>query len=271
MTARGRLPSLIFLTPLALLFLAACSAPQLLASVRPLPTLVPTLALLPQPPTPRLTPPVAQNTATPEATATAIPPTPTTTHTPLPTATAVSAEAFQEEFSGLVDQFEELGVSEAQYREIVRNQIYRERLVEVLSVEDEISDVAEQASFFFLQFNTEEEANEALALVEASDYLSVWNEIRSTPFELESGSTAQASEIVWRTEDAVSTTLGAELTEAVFSLPIGETSDIISRTISTDSNQYYLIQVTGREERPLPPVNCKRLSWKTWPPSSTSS
>lgn len=82
----------------------------------------------------------------------------------------------------------------------------------------------------------------------------------------------KASEIVWRTEDAVSTTLGAELTEAVFSLPIGKTSDIISRTISTDSNQYYLIQVTGREEQPdCPPVNCKRLSWKTWPPSSTSS
>jgi parvulin-like peptidyl-prolyl isomerase len=216
-----------------------------------LPTPLPTATATIQP-TPSITPlPTAVITEviptnTPAPTVTVGP-----TSTPLPTATAVSAEAFQEEFSGLVDQFEELGVSEAQYREIVRNQIYRERLVEVLSVEDEISDVAEQASFFFLQFNTEEEANEALALVEASDYLSVWNEIRSTPFELESGSTAQASEIVWRTEDAVSTTLGAELTEAVFSLPIGETSDIISRTISTDSNQYYLIQVTGREERPL--------------------
>jgi parvulin-like peptidyl-prolyl isomerase len=216
-----------------------------------LPTPLPTATATIQP-TPSITPiPTAVitdviPTNTPAPTVTVGP-----TSTPLPTATAVSAEAFQEEFGGLVDQFEELGVSEAQYREIVRNQIYRERLLEVLSVEDEISDLAEHASFFFLQFNTEEEANEALALIEGSDYLSVWNQIRSTPFELESGSTAQASEIVWRTEDAVSASLGAEVTEAIFSLPIGEASDIISRTVSTDTTQYYLVQVTGREERPL--------------------
>lgn len=216
-----------------------------------LPTPLPTATATIQP-TPSITPiPTAVitdviPTNTPAPTVTVGP-----TSTPLPTATAVSADAFQEEFGGLVDQFEDLGVSEAQYREIVRNQIYRERLLEVLSVEDEISDLAEHASFFFLQFNTEEEANEALALIEGSDYLSVWNQIRSTPFELESGSTAQASEIVWRTEDAVSTSLGAEVTEAIFSLPIGESSDIISRTVSTDTTQYYLVQVTGREERPL--------------------
>lgn len=216
-----------------------------------LPTPLPTATATIQP-TPSITPiPTAVitdviPTNTPAPTVTVGP-----TSTPLPTATAVSADAFQEEFGGLVEQFEDLGVSEAQYREIVRNQIYRERLLEVLSVEDEISDLAEHASFFFLQFNTEEEANEALALIEGSDYLSVWNQIRSTPFELESGSTAQASEIVWRTEDAVSTSLGAEVTEAIFSLPIGESSDIISRTVSTDTTQYYLVQVTGREERPL--------------------
>lgn len=173
------------------------------------------------------------------------------TGTPLPTATAVSAEAFQEEFGGLVEQFEDLGVSEAQYREVVRNQIYRERLVEALSIENEISSVAEQASFFILQFETEEEANEALAMIETSDYLSVWNEIRSISVDAASESTAQASEILWRTEDAVATNLGAEVADAAFTLPVGEASDIISRTIATDSAQYYLIQVTGREERPL--------------------
>lgn len=218
-----------------------------------LPTPLPTATATIQP-TPSVTPiPTAVitdviPTNTPAPTVTVGP-----TSTPQPTATAVSAEAFQEEFGGLVDQFEELGVSEEQYREIVRNQIYRERLIEVLNVEDEISDVAEQASFFVLQFGTEEEANEALAMIEASDYLSVWNEIRSVPVDLESTATAQASEILWRTEDAITTNLGAEVAEAVFSLPVGEASDVISRTVTADSTQYYLIQVTGREERPLSP------------------
>ncbi|MBK8901352.1 MAG: SurA N-terminal domain-containing protein [Anaerolineaceae bacterium] len=218
-----------------------------------LPTPLPTATATVQP-TPSVTPiPTAVitdeiPTNTPAPTVTVGP-----TSTPPPTATAVSAEAFQEEFGGLVDQFEEHGVSEEQYREIVRNQIYRERLIEVLNVEDEISDLAQHASFFVLQFDTEEEANEAQAMIEASDYLSVWNEIRSTPADLEAEtpSTAQALENVWVTEDTAATRVGAEVAEAAFSLPVGEVSDVISRTVTTDSTQYYLIQVTGREERPL--------------------
>lgn len=88
MTAPRRHPR--FLVILLFLILAACSMPPtLLSSIEPLPTLVPTLALLPQPPTPLLTPTITLNTATAEATATAVPPTATATYTPLPTATAV--------------------------------------------------------------------------------------------------------------------------------------------------------------------------------------
>lgn len=70
MTAPRRLFWLLLLRVPPLLVLAACGmAPQLLTSVEPLPTLVPTLALLPNPPTPLLTATIAPNTATPEATA----------------------------------------------------------------------------------------------------------------------------------------------------------------------------------------------------------
>lgn len=86
----GHFPRLILCTILLSWALAACAiAPPLLTSVDPLPTLVPTLAILPNPPTPLLTPTVTVATATPEATATAVPPTPTPTDTPTPTATAV--------------------------------------------------------------------------------------------------------------------------------------------------------------------------------------
>lgn len=211
--------------------------PTATATIQPTPSITPL-------PTAVITEVVPTNTPAPTVTV-------GPTSTPQPTATAVSAEAFQEEFGGLMADFEDLGVSEAQYREIVRNQIYRERLIEVLDVEDELSDVAEQASFFIMQFGTEEEANEALAMIEASDFISVWNEIRSTPADAESGSTAQASEILWQTEDTITTNLGAEVAGPVFALPIGEASEVISRTVALDTNQYYLVQVTGREERPL--------------------
>lgn len=173
------------------------------------------------------------------------------TGTPAPTATPVSSEAFQQEFDDLIAKFEELGISEQQYREIVRTQIYRERLIELLNVESELSTEAEHASFFVLQFDTEEEANEAAGLIGSSDYLSVWNQYRSQVPDAESTATAQASEILWRSQDAVAANLGAEVAEAAFDLAVGDPSGIISRTVSTDSTRYYLIQVTGREVRPL--------------------
>lgn len=86
----GHFPRLILCTILLFLALTACAiAPQLLTSVDPLPTLAPTLAILPNPPTPLLTPTIVLTTATPQATATAVPPTPTPSDTPTPTATAV--------------------------------------------------------------------------------------------------------------------------------------------------------------------------------------
>jgi hypothetical protein len=213
----------------------------------PLPTATATIE-----PTPSITPlPTAVitdvlPTNTPAPTATLAP-----TNTPAPTATPVSAEAYQQEFGDFMKQFEDLGVSEEQYREIVRTQLYRERLLEVLAVEDELSTEAEQASFFVLQFDTEAEANEAAALVAAGDYLSVWNEIRSLVPDPASGSTAVATEVLWRTQDGTVSSLGAEVADAAFSLPIGEPSDVISRTVDVETTRYYLIEVTGREIRPL--------------------
>ena len=216
-----------------------------------LPTPIPTATATVEP-TPSVTPiPTAVitdvlPTNTPFPTVTLAP-----TGTPPPTATAVSAEAFAEEFDGLVAQFEELGVSEEQYRETVRNQLYRERLLEALAEEDEISEEALQASFFILQFQTEEEANEAAAMIESSDYLSVWNEIRSQPVDAASAPTAQATEVLWRTKQAVTTSLGDEVADVAFTLSTGEPSSVISRTVDAETNLFYIIQVSGRETRPL--------------------
>ncbi|WP_420644101.1 SurA N-terminal domain-containing protein [Candidatus Leptofilum sp.] len=216
-----------------------------------LPTPLPTATATVEP-TPSITPlPTAVITEvlptnTPIPTATLAP-----TGTAAPTATPVSAEAFQQEFSDFMTEFEALGVSEELYREIVRSQLYREQLLELLADEDELSDEAEQVSFYVLQFNTEEEANEAEALVADQGFLPVWNEVRSIVPDPESGSTAVASEVLWRTQAATVNSLGAEVAEAAFELPIGEPSSIISRTVDAQTTRYYLIQLSGKEVRPL--------------------
>lgn len=86
MSALRRLSCLFLFLFLPLFSFTACGGPLLVGSVEHLPTLVPTLELLPQPPTPPLTPTLISN---PGATATTVPPNPTATHTPLPAATAV--------------------------------------------------------------------------------------------------------------------------------------------------------------------------------------
>ncbi|MGD8585060.1 MAG: SurA N-terminal domain-containing protein [Chloroflexota bacterium] len=217
----------------------------------PTPAPTPTETVMP---TPSLTPIPTQvitevlPTSTPRPTATTGP-----TATPLPTSTPVSLEAFQESFSETMAQFDALGVSESEFREVVRAQIYRERLTEALVEEQGIAEEAEQASFFYIVADTQEEADQALADIEASDYLTVWNTIRSQQSGAESGSTLVASELLWRTQEDVQSFFGADVAQAAFDGQINEPSDIIVVESMTEgeTDSYYIIMVSGREVRPL--------------------
>ncbi len=64
---------------------------QFLTASEPLPTLVPTLEILPNPPTPQLAPTLIIETATPTSTSTAVPPTLTPTNTATPTQTPTAS------------------------------------------------------------------------------------------------------------------------------------------------------------------------------------
>lgn len=213
--------------------------PTATATVEPTPSLTPI-------PTAVITDVVPTNTPLPTATMgpTAI---------PSPTATPVSEAAFQEQFSDLVADFEALGVDEATYREYVRTQLYRERLREAIAEERNVATEAEQASVFVLTYNTEEEANEALAvIIEEEGFLNVWNAVRSLPPDAEEGMTGTATEQIWRTQEALASTFGEEVAAAAFELPIGEPSDIlIQQSADGTTTRYIIIQVSGREVRDL--------------------
>jgi parvulin-like peptidyl-prolyl isomerase len=218
-------------------------------SPTPFPTATPTVM-----PTPSLTPiPTAVITEVLPTNTPAPSPTAGPSATPLPTATAVSLEAFQEEYTSTVERFESYGVSEEAYREFIRGQLYREKLTESLAEGEGFLTEDEQVSFYLLAFDTETEAEEALAVLEEDDFLTVWNTIRSRPNDPESEDTGTASEVLWRRQDALEGLYGEEAANAAFELEIGEVSDILVDEAATEeeSDRYYIINVTGREVRPL--------------------
>ncbi len=235
------------------------------------PTAQPTATETPVP-TPSLTPIVTEvitedvPTSTPLPTATIGP-----TRTPLPTSTPISRDSFQETFDETVSDFKNLGSSEAIFRDVIRAQLFEERLLEELVTEAELPDEAMHTSFFFLRFETEEEAAQALDEINASDFRTVWNTIKSTPRDVEAETPPPtASEVIWRSQDDVESLYGSELAELAFDLPLEETSGVItvvSGEGETESSQYYLILVSGREIRPLSETainNAEQELLQTW-------
>ncbi len=178
-------------------------------------------------------------------------PTPTTgpTRTPLPTSTPVSEASFQEQLADDLAQLKELGVSEATFRAVIKSQIYQERLMDVLATERELPTEAQQASIFIILFDTEEDAAEGMNIIQESDFLTAWNSFRSGTAEVEFS--ANATELLWRTKDEMAGSLGQEAADLAFSLPIGQPSEVISRTVDAETTLYFTLQVSGREVRPL--------------------
>ncbi len=205
-------------------------------------------------PTPSLTPiPTAVIT---EVVPTLTPfPTPTLgpTSTPFPTPTPVSEAEFQTQFSDFMAQLTGLGVNEATYRAAVRAQLCSERLTEVLTEERGISRTAEQASIFVIQATTEESANETQALIKSEGFLTAWNTISSRPDDPEATEQPEtnAYELLWRTRQSLASSIGNDIATAAFTLAIDTPSDIITVDNSDGTSSYYLIMVSGREEREL--------------------
>ena len=204
-------------------------------------------------PTPSLTPiapadATAVPTETPEPTATAGP-----SPTPFPTATPLSEAAFQEQFGGIMTSLTDLGASEAAYRNVVRAQLCRTRLADALAEEQSLSRTALQASIFVITADTEEAANEVQAQIEADGYLTAWNTIQSRIDDPEATEAPPTSsfELLWRTQDSLAASVGASVAALAFDLPVDEPSDVIAVDNGDDTTTYYLIMVSGREEREL--------------------
>lgn len=218
-------------------------------SPTPLPNPTQTIA-----PTPSLTPiPTAVitdvvPTQTPFPTATIGP-----DATAVPTATPVPEQVYLDQYGQFIASLNELGVDETAYQGVIRAQICRERLTEELTAESQLSRTAPHASIFLISANSEESANETRALIESEGFLAAWNTIQSLPADPEATEAppTDAFELLWRTREGIETALGAEIAAAAFDLDVDTPSDIIAVENSDGTTSYYLIMVSGREEREL--------------------
>lgn len=209
----------------------------------PTETIVPTPSLTPIP-TPVITDVVPTNTPFP--TPTLGPPA-----TAQPTATPVSQESYEEQLGEVLAQFRDLGVDEDIFREVIRSRMYSERLGEELAKENELPTEAPHASIFLISADTEEDANEVMALIQESDYLTIWNTIRSRVTNPDISDTITATELLWRTQDNIESTLGVSAAEIAFSLPLNVPSSPINQEIDAETTRYHILQVSGREVRAL--------------------
>lgn len=233
----------------------------------PTPQPTPTETIMP---TPSITP-IAQESLTETIEILTPSPTPTVgpTATPLPTPTAVSPESYEESSSGWFSRLNDFGVDEALFKSEIEQDLYRERLVEALALVGEVSDMAEQASIFYIRFENEDEANVALDDIETTDFLTVWNTINSQLEDDESESSAIAGELLWRTADNFESILGSDISEKAFDLDIEEPSTVVIVPAQTEdgTDSFFIIMVSGREIRPLTEtafVNAKQQFFINW-------
>ncbi len=202
-------------------------------------------------PTPTFTPePTLESTEgiTPTAT-------PADTPTPGPTATlnVIAADTLATEYSEWVNTIaEQTGLDEATYRSYIRSVVLGNKLAEALG--EETPRVAEQANARHILVETEEEANDVLARLEAGeDFGELASELSTDP-----GSASQGGELGF----VVQGTFVPAIDEAVFSLPIGEISDPIETQFG-----WHIVEVLEREEREMSPGDysqAQRQAFSNW-------
>ena len=203
-------------------------------------------------PTPTLTPSPTL-TITEEITQPTATPVDTPTPAPTPTLNVIDGTSLSTEYTNWLNTLaENANTDEAQYRQIIRITILRNKLRDALG--DEIPSTAEQAHARHILVETEEEAQEVIErLNTGEDFADLAAELSMDP-----GSAAEGGDLDFVPRGR----FVSAVDEAVFELPIGE----ISEPIETQFG-WHVIEVLEREVRELSPVDyqqSQRLALNDW-------
>ena len=201
------------------------------------------IALLGPSPTPSPTATEVASTATPTAAE------PSATPTPRPTATPFTEEAYRQRLNEWLAQ---AGISYEDLKEVLRVQLYRQKLMEEVTADVPLTE--EQVWARHILVEDEATAQEVLEKLRAGeDFAALAQEYSQDP-----GSAPQGGDLGWFGRGVMI----QPFEEAAFSLDIGE----ISEPVQTQFG-WHIIQVLGREERPLPPDRvraAKEQAFRQW-------
>ncbi len=213
--------AIVTITPTATEFLTETPSPTptLDPSTTPEPTSTPTATLTPT------------ATVTPTATSTEGP-----TPTPEPTSTPYTFEGFQSEYQAGLESYAALGITEADYRYLVENSIYRQKVFEAITAD--MKPVDEQVWARHILVADEETANSLYErLLNGEDFA-----VLAAEFSQDTSNSGQGGDLGWFSRGA----MVAAFEEAAFSQKPGE----IGKPVETEFG-WHIIQVIGHEDRPL--------------------
>ena len=177
------------------------------------------------------------NSVTPIATSTIAPPTPTfVPQNATATATPFTLEGFKTEFAKSMDNFKASGVSEATIRAAYENQLFRQKLEEVITADTPRTE--EQVWARHILVADKGKAATVMALLKhGTDFGKL-----ARDFSTDTGSGAKGGDLGWFGKGA----MVAEFEKAAFSMKIGEISEPIQSQFG-----YHIIQVLGHDNIPL--------------------
>jgi peptidyl-prolyl cis-trans isomerase D len=175
-------------------------------------------------------------TATPEASPTiTLTPTITSTPTITPTPTPYTKELYGKEVDSYVEAAKEINLTKAQLRDYIEKQLLKTKVFEALS--KDVEPVAEQVWARHILVASEEEALAVIERLNAGEDFATVAQQMSTDSSNTSG-----GDLGWFARGQMVPTFE----DAAFALQIGE----LSQPVQSDSG-YHIIQLLGREERPL--------------------
>jgi peptidyl-prolyl cis-trans isomerase D len=179
--------------------------------------------------------PPAENSPTPT-----LPPTATPTdnpeNTPTPTATPYTREAFETNLQDTVASFADIGMTEADLRNLVASQLLRDKVLDVITVDTPHTE--EQVWARHILVDDEATAREVLDRLNSGED---WADLASE-YSTDDSNKDRGGDLGWFSRGDMVT----EFEDAAFNLEIGEVSQPVQSQFG-----WHIIQVLGHEKREL--------------------